>query len=456
MIKSQEFERIVIKGVMSSKDFLKKLHRRNITHEIFTIPVYQFIYQASMKHFKTNFDVLTFSDLKWLVKIRPGTDEEKQIKTSVVEKAESELSNVPDEPSRYQFCFNELIKLYQYRKYVEISEANLNHVKNKSCDPAELYQRVQTEMNKVRQETGEIEVRKTDIFSEEAVNARLEQYNHDKTSETSSRIPYPFPTMNFYTGGMSNTDLVVFVARHKVGKSIMLLNVAENLRKQGHSGIYVTIEQSGEEISMRADSLSTQLSHREIRLRKLQEAEETLYSDKLKEISLTDSKFIVIDMPRGCTVPFIESEIRSILDEGIDVKYIIIDYLGLMASDTGERDPIKTMGTITLSLRQLTRELKIPIISAQQSNRDSEKEKKKTSTSVAYSDQQGAHVTAMYALVPGDEPDQITLQTVVARDHEAFDLELLTHFQTMLIVENADQSDNEEKKSDMTMEESPF
>ena len=173
MIKSQEFERIVIKGVMTSKDFLKKLHRRNITHEIFTIPVFQFIYQASMKHFKTNFDVLTFSDLKWLVKIRPGTDEEKEIKTSVVEKAELELSAIPDEPSRYQFCFNELIKLYQYRKYVEISEANLQHVKSKSCDPAELYQRVQTEMNLVRQQTGEIEIRREDIFSEQSINERI-------------------------------------------------------------------------------------------------------------------------------------------------------------------------------------------------------------------------------------------------------------------------------------------
>lgn len=56
-------------------------------------------------------------------------------------------------------------------------------------------------------------------------------------------IPFKFPTLNDYVT-IERGELVIFAAQQKVGKSIMLLNIAEDLLRQGYSVLYIDSELS--------------------------------------------------------------------------------------------------------------------------------------------------------------------------------------------------------------------
>lgn len=58
-----------------------------------------------------------------------------------------------------------------------------------------------------------------------------------------SGIPFRFPALNDYVT-IERGELVIFGAQQKVGKSIMLLNIAVDLLKQGHSVLYIDSELS--------------------------------------------------------------------------------------------------------------------------------------------------------------------------------------------------------------------
>lgn len=56
-------------------------------------------------------------------------------------------------------------------------------------------------------------------------------------------IPFKFPALNDYVT-MERGELVIFGAQQKVGKSIMLLNIAVDLLRQGYSVLYIDSELS--------------------------------------------------------------------------------------------------------------------------------------------------------------------------------------------------------------------
>jgi len=218
----------------------------------------------------------------------------------------------------------------------------------------------------------------------------------------------------------------------------------------GYNVAYVSIEQSKEEITLRADSLATELKHVDIKMRKLDEHSENLYQAKLKTLT-TFGKFFVIDIPRGCSINLIEKEIRDLIDHGTTINLIIIDYLGLLNSESNDGDKFYfNIGIMAKQLKELTRELKIPILTANQMTRASEKEKVKTSSGIAYSDQIGSHVDYCFALHPLGE-GKMEIQTVLARDSEAVNVQCLTLFEKMLIFEMKNEAKKELEEDDLEL-----
>lgn len=78
-----------------------------------------------------------------------------------------------------------------------------------------------------------------------------------------SGIPFKFPALNDYVT-IERGELVIFGAQQKVGKSMMLLNIAVDLLRQGYSVLYIDSELSSRLFTARLLTHLTGLSYRDL------------------------------------------------------------------------------------------------------------------------------------------------------------------------------------------------
>ena len=126
-------------------------------------------------------------------------------------------------------------------------------------------------------------------------------------------------------GGMNRGELNIFAGGSGAGKSLFLANLGVNWALQGLNVVYVTLELSEELVSMRVDSMITEIPSREI-FRQLDEVEM-----RVRVIGKRSGTYQVKYMPSGKTA----NDLRSYLKEyeiklGRRVDVLLVDYLDLL------------------------------------------------------------------------------------------------------------------------------
>lgn len=126
-------------------------------------------------------------------------------------------------------------------------------------------------------------------------------------------------------GGMNRGELNIFAGGSGAGKSLFLANLGVNWALQGLNVVYVTLELSEELVSMRVDSMVTEIATRDI-FRQLDEVEM-----RVRVIGKRSGTYQVKYMPSGKTA----NDLRSYLKEyeiklGRRVDVLLVDYLDLL------------------------------------------------------------------------------------------------------------------------------
>ena len=126
-------------------------------------------------------------------------------------------------------------------------------------------------------------------------------------------------------GGMNRGELNIFAGGSGAGKSLFLANLGVNWALQGLNVVYLTLELSEELVSMRVDSMITEIPSKEI-FRQIDEVEM-----RVKVIGKKSGTYQVKYMPSGKTA----NDIRSYLKEyeiklGRKVDVLLVDYLDLL------------------------------------------------------------------------------------------------------------------------------
>jgi archaellum biogenesis ATPase FlaH len=126
-------------------------------------------------------------------------------------------------------------------------------------------------------------------------------------------------------GGMSRGELNIFAGGSGAGKSLFLANLGVNWALQGFNVVYLTLELSEELVSMRVDSMITDIPSRDI-FKNIDDVEM-----KVKVIGKKSGTYQVKYMPSGKT----SNDVRSYLKEyeiklGRKVDILLVDYLDLL------------------------------------------------------------------------------------------------------------------------------
>ncbi len=179
-------------------------------------------------------------------------------------------------------------------------------------------------------------------------------------------LPTGFAGLNEYTSGLQPSDLVVVAARPGMGKTSFALNIAQHagMREQRRVGIF-SLEMSREQLFLRFLTGLARVDAHRLRTGRLTKEEWTRLTLGFGELA---SAHIFIDDTPGLTVLEMRAKSRRLkLEQGLDL--VIVDYLQLMRSRGRHENRTQEISDISRSLKELAKELNLPVIAISQLSR---------------------------------------------------------------------------------------
>lgn len=181
-------------------------------------------------------------------------------------------------------------------------------------------------------------------------------------------------------GGLNKSDLVIIAGRPGMGKTSLAANIAYNVaralmakRVAGEkTGIVAisSLEMSSSQLAQRIVAEHSRISGWRIRRGKVSEAEFGSFSDSARALSGLP---IRIDQSGGLTIANLAMRVRA-LHKRFGVELLVIDYLQLLKGSASRREAnrVQEVTEITTGLKELAKELDVPIVALSQLSRQIE------------------------------------------------------------------------------------
>lgn len=156
-------------------------------------------------------------------------------------------------------------------------------------------------------------------------------------------------------------------ARPSMGKTAFMLNLAENSAKQGRPTAIFELEMPGKKLAVRTLASKTGVTlHRLRSANDLADHEQDLLLSAVQQAA--ECPLYIDDTP-GLTLPELRARVRAFATANPGAV-VFIDYLQLILPPESFRGEMKNwVGTVSGALRELQRELGIPIVVLSQLNR---------------------------------------------------------------------------------------
>ncbi len=196
--------------------------------------------------------------------------------------------------------------------------------------------------------------------------ARLDEVSENKTSIIG--VPSGFGDLDKLTKGFRRGALYIIAARPGIGKTSCMLNMAYYAAKHDKKVGFFSLEMSEEELGYRLISCESGVSNTALQTGWIEQDDWDKVLYVMKEISESG---LIIDDTGGLSIAQVRSRARQMkAKEGLDL--IVVDYLQLLtASKQGKRieNRVLELGEISRDLKNLAKELDIPVIAGAQLSR---------------------------------------------------------------------------------------
>jgi replicative DNA helicase len=178
-----------------------------------------------------------------------------------------------------------------------------------------------------------------------------------------------FADLDQLLGGLKRGDLVIVAARPSLGKTSLVLNFARNAAvAQNATVAFFSIEMAAEQLVQRLLATesgvdSTRLTfghHTEREQRKVMQA-----------MGVLSDLPVFFDDSASLTMSDMRAKAKRLqLERGLDL--VVVDYLQLMSSGLRNENRVQEVSAISRSLKQLARDLDVPVIACSQLSRAAE------------------------------------------------------------------------------------
>ena len=179
-------------------------------------------------------------------------------------------------------------------------------------------------------------------------------------------LPTGFRDLDSLLTGMHGGELLLVAARPAMGKTAFVLNIAHYLAVEHNTPCAVfSLEMSNEQLVSRMIAIDAMVDSKKMRLADMSDDDWDKVMESTEEISR--APLYIFDNP-AVTISDMRSQCRK-LKQNKDIKLIILDYLQLMSTTQRVESRQQFIADISRALKNLARELNIPIIALSQLSR---------------------------------------------------------------------------------------
>ena len=202
----------------------------------------------------------------------------------------------------------------------------------------------------------------------ESLNA-VERLYHKKSRFLG--VPTGFMDFDHLTSGLQPGNLIIIAARPSMGKTTLVLNIAQNVALEQKRPVAVfSLEMPSQDIAMRMLATESRIDFGRLRIGKLSEDQWRPLIDGASRLAKAP---ILINDNRGLTVQSLRAEGRRLKGEHSDLALIIVDYLQLLRGTGRYHAREQEISEISRALKILAWELNVPIIACSQLSREIER-----------------------------------------------------------------------------------
>ncbi len=174
--------------------------------------------------------------------------------------------------------------------------------------------------------------------------------------------------LDYKTGGLQKSDMVILAARPSMGKTSFALCVARNAAKKDHKVLIFSLEMNKHQLSQRLMAMEAGVDAQKLRTGDLDGEDWKKITTTVDSLGQAD---ITIDDTPGLSLMEIKNKCRrQKIERGLDL--IVIDYLQLMNYQGKAESRQQEVSALSRALKQLARETDCPVLVLSQLSRATE------------------------------------------------------------------------------------
>jgi replicative DNA helicase len=179
-------------------------------------------------------------------------------------------------------------------------------------------------------------------------------------------IPTGYQDLDNTLAGMQDSNLLILAARPGMGKTAMALNISQMVSVKENLPVgFFSLEMSKEELVDRLLVVQADIDAWRLKTGRLDEDDFTRLSEAMGE--LAEAPLFIDDTPALSVLEMRTKARRLMAEQGL--KLIVVDYLQLMRSVRQFDSRVTEVSEISQGLKNLARELKVPVLAVSQLSR---------------------------------------------------------------------------------------
>ena len=195
--------------------------------------------------------------------------------------------------------------------------------------------------------------------------ARIEKRYEQR--DALSGLSTGFYDLDEMTSGWQRSDLVIVAARPSMGKTAFTLNLAQHAAVECNAPVALfSLEMSKEQLVTRLLCAEAKIDANKLRSGFLQTNDWTALANAMGRLGEAP---LYIDDSAASSVLDIRAKCRRLKSEMKSLGLIIIDYIQLMSGRKATDNRVQEVSEISRGLKQLARELDVPVIALSQLSR---------------------------------------------------------------------------------------
>jgi len=248
------------------------------------------------------------------------------------------------------------------RRLIEISELSIEKCFNRGLSTEELMDEVERDIFKITEQRITSDYRDIEQVLNDTMNDIDSWY---KTKKIVTGVPSGFNELDETLTGFHGSELIIIAARPGMGKTAFALNVMNHVAiKHKQAVLFFSLEMPATQLGMRMLCIEAMIDSQRVRTGHIDQ-------DEFKKLFTVSSKLskspIYIDDSPSANILEIRAKARR-LSQKVPLGLIVVDYLQLITS-LSRVDRHLQIAEISRLLKQLARELNVPVIALSQLSR---------------------------------------------------------------------------------------